>query len=75
MRNFLIFGIATIVFSSCASGPTCKTDACYNRRMANVDLYKSGEIAAWGSEKEYGAGFEEDENRQPAAVKRHDRDR
>jgi hypothetical protein len=42
--------------------------------MAGLDLYKTGEIAAWGSEKEYGTETE-DESRQPAAVKRHDRDR
>lgn len=43
---------ATFLYS-CASSTDerCYNDACYNRKIASVDPYKEGQLAAWGSEE------------------------
>jgi len=65
MKN-IIFAILPVIFlvifNSCASS-SCRNDACYNRRIASIDPYKDGEIAAWGSEKQ---AAEEEEKNTPA---------
>jgi hypothetical protein len=40
------------IFTSCASGPACNNDACYDRNLSSSDPYQKGDIAAWGTEKE-----------------------
>jgi len=40
------------VLGACASMNTCNNDACYDRKVSSADPYKTGDIAAWGSEKE-----------------------
>jgi len=46
-----VTGLSTL-FGSCASTPSCNNDACYDRKIASVDPYRKGEIAAWGTELE-----------------------
>lgn len=52
--------IFLVILAGCAAR-TCRNDACYNRKVASVDPYKKGEIAAWGTEKEAAKKEEEEE--------------
>jgi hypothetical protein len=40
------------ILGACASMNTCNNDACYDRKVSSTDPYKSGDIAAWGTERE-----------------------
>lgn len=44
-------GVA-VILGSCASHSTCKSDACYDRKLASTDPFTEGEVASWGTEKQ-----------------------
>lgn len=50
--------MAGVLLKACASTPACNNDACYDRQISSTDPYRTGDVAAWGSEK---AVKEEDE--------------
>lgn len=77
MNAFGKISLALVIalFSGCSTAQHCRTDACYNARYQAADPFRTGEIAAWGSEKEYGYADSDEQNsdRAPAASRRHDK--